>query len=99
MAILLRHGRKGIRMVKIMRVDFNSLTLTKNRFKYNLVGAPLVNEANPILANKTVTFSFGEDYDFLPSLLASARVAANIVAPKRHGDFPQNSKSSEWCPV
>lgn len=53
--------------------------------------------SNPILANKTVNFSFGEDYDFLPSLLASARIAANCCAPKRHGDLPQNSQRSEWC--
>jgi hypothetical protein len=49
---------------------------------------------NPLLANKTVTFSFGENYDFLPSLLASARSASPVPAAKRCGDFAQ---SSRWC--
>ncbi len=52
---------------------------------------------NPLLANKTVTFSFGENYDFLPSLLACARSAQLVNPAKRHGDLPQNSQSSKWC--
>jgi site-specific DNA recombinase len=52
---------------------------------------------NPLLANKTVTFSFSENYDFIPSLLASARSAQLVNSSKRHGDLPQNSQSSEWC--
>ena len=52
---------------------------------------------NPLLANKTVNFSFSENYDFIPSLLASARVASRNLSSKRCGDFPQNSQSSKWC--
>ncbi len=48
--------------------------------------------SNPLLANKTVTFSFGEDYDFLPSLLASVRSAGSErvsnVFRKRHVNLP-----------
>jgi hypothetical protein len=50
---------------------------------------------NPLLANKTVNFSFGENYDSIPSLLASARSAPSNPALKRCGDFAQSSK---WCP-
>ncbi len=52
---------------------------------------------NPIISNKTVTFSFSQDYDFIPSLLASARVTSHGDAPKRCGDFDQNSQSAKWC--
>jgi hypothetical protein len=57
------------------------------------------NRIEPLLANKTVTFSFGEDYDFLPSLLASVRSADREDTAKRRGDLPQNFQSSKWCPV
>lgn len=53
---------------------------------------------NPVLANKTVTFSFGEPYNFLPCLLASARSASHFLASKRCGDFNQNLQSSRWRP-
>lgn len=49
---------------------------------------------NPFLSNKTVTFSFAENYDFIPSLLASARSASPVSASKRCGDFDQSFK---WC--
>ena len=52
---------------------------------------------NLLLSKKTATFSFSEDYDFLPSLLASARIADQEVAAMRRGDFPQHSQSSKWC--
>jgi hypothetical protein len=52
---------------------------------------------NPILANKTVNFSFSENYDFIPPLLASARSAPLELDAKRCGDSPQNSQSSKWC--
>jgi hypothetical protein len=52
---------------------------------------------NLFLANKTVNFSFSENYDFLPSLLASARSATVEGAAKRCGDSVQNFQSSEWC--
>jgi hypothetical protein len=52
---------------------------------------------NPRLSKKTAIFSYSEDYDFLPSLLAFARVADEKVAPMRRGDSPQNSQSSKWC--
>jgi hypothetical protein len=49
---------------------------------------------NPFLANKTVTFSFSENYVFIPSLLASARSASPFPDPKRCGNFDQSFK---WC--
>lgn len=49
---------------------------------------------NPLISNKTVTFSFGEDYVFLPSLLAGARYAPNVHSAKRRGDLDQSLK---WC--
>jgi hypothetical protein len=50
---------------------------------------------NPLISNKTVTFSVGEEYVFLPSLLASARSASEVPTVKRPGDLDQ---SLRWCP-
>jgi hypothetical protein len=49
---------------------------------------------NSLLSNKTVTFSFSGNYDFLPFLLASGRAATPVPAAKRGGDFDQ---SFRWC--
>jgi site-specific DNA recombinase len=58
--------------------------------------APLVQRigTNHLISRKNVTFSFSEDYDFVPSLLASVRVASsNQSSPQ--GD--KNWWSTKWC--
>ena len=52
---------------------------------------------NPLISNKTVTFSFSTDYDFIPSLLGAVRLVQTIPLAKWCGDFTQNSQSSKWC--
>lgn len=53
---------------------------------------------NPLISNKTVTFSFSENYDFIPPLLAGERVGSAVPAAKRCGDSSQSPQSSKWCP-
>ena len=47
-----------------------------------------------LLSHKTVTFSFSEPYEFIPSLLASRLVSASITAPSL-GD--ETGGSIKWC--
>ena len=49
---------------------------------------------NRLISRKTVSFSFSEDYDFVPSLLASVRSAPASV-PSPMGSL--NLQSSKWC--
>jgi hypothetical protein len=49
---------------------------------------------NRLLSRKTVTFSFSESYDFIPSLLASRGIAASGVAPSL---CDEKHESLVWC--
>lgn len=49
---------------------------------------------NPLLSNKTATFSFSKNYAFMASLLVSARSVPDVPEAKRCVDFAQSSK---WC--
>jgi len=49
---------------------------------------------NHLISRKNVTFSFSEDYDFVPSLLASVRVASSTPPASPCG---VNWWSSKWC--
>jgi len=49
---------------------------------------------NHLLSRKNVSFSVSEDYDFIPSLLASVRVTTPNTLSS-HCD--QNHESSNWC--
>ena len=51
---------------------------------------------NHVISRKTVSFSFSPKYDFIPSLLASARVASATFVSFGGDRFPQSSK---WCAV
>ena len=50
---------------------------------------------NPLISRKTVTFSFVPLYDFVPSLLASLRLAPTPSTKSQSGD---ESQSSNWRP-
>ena len=50
---------------------------------------------NRLLSRKTVTFSFSEPYDLIPSLLASRPVTMTTTSPSL-GD--ENGGSIMWCP-
>ena len=51
---------------------------------------------NPVISRKTVTFSFSEDYDFMPSLFASVRIPASNT-------YSENSSPTgggiKWCAI
>jgi len=47
-----------------------------------------------LLSRKTVTFSFSEPYDFIPSLLASRSVATATTSPSLCDEKPE---STIWC--
>jgi DNA invertase Pin-like site-specific DNA recombinase len=49
---------------------------------------------NHMISRKTVSFSFSEDYEFVPSLLASVRVSAS---QSESNSASQISRSSKWC--
>jgi hypothetical protein len=49
---------------------------------------------NRLLSRKTVTFSFAEPYDFIPSLLASRHVATPNPSPSL---CDENLQSPVWC--
>lgn len=49
---------------------------------------------NRLLSRKTVSFSFSEPYDFIPSLLASRQVST-LNTSSSPGD--ENPQSSKWC--
>ena len=49
---------------------------------------------NRLISRKTVTFSVGSDYDFIPSLLASVRVADSSSLTS---NTSENCQSSKWC--
>lgn len=49
---------------------------------------------NQLISRKTVTFSFSPNYEFIPSLLASARVATSSTSSPQ-GD--KNGGSTKWC--
>ena len=49
---------------------------------------------NRLLSRKTVTFSFAEPYDFIPSLLASRHIATPNPSPSL---CDENLQSSIWC--
>jgi hypothetical protein len=51
---------------------------------------------NRLISRKTVSFSFSEDYDFLPSLLASRRVATSNPSLSL---CDENMQSSIWCVI
>jgi hypothetical protein len=51
---------------------------------------------NRLLSRKTVTFSFAEPYDFIPSLLASRPVSTSITSPSL-GD--ETGGSTIWCMI
>jgi hypothetical protein len=50
--------------------------------------------SNRLLSRKTVTFSFSQPYDFIPSVLASRSVATANTSPSL-GD--ENPESTIWC--
>jgi hypothetical protein len=50
---------------------------------------------NRLLSRKTVTFSFAEPYDFIPSLLASRHVPTLNTSPSLCDEKSQRIK---WCP-
>jgi hypothetical protein len=56
----------------------------------------LLEKAERLISRKNVTFAFSEDYDFIPSLLASVRVAASNQ-PSPSSD--KNWWSTKWCLV
>ena len=49
---------------------------------------------NRLISRKTVSFSFSEPYDFVPSLLASLPVSASDTSPSRSDE---NSERQVWC--
>ena len=49
---------------------------------------------NPTISRKTLTFSFSHDYQLLPSLLGSARVAQPQAVSATQAE---NRVSSKWC--
>ncbi|GEM_PF-822077 len=49
---------------------------------------------NHLISRKTVSFSFSKPYDFIPSLLASVRVAASDLPPSPRDE---NSERQVWC--
>ena len=49
---------------------------------------------NRLLSRKTVTFSFSEPYDFIPSLLASRHVSTSNTIPSL---CDENLESTIWC--
>jgi hypothetical protein len=49
---------------------------------------------NRLLSRKTVSFSFAEPYDFIPSLLAFADASTPITATSL---CDANFQSSKWC--
>ena len=49
---------------------------------------------NRLISRKTVSFSFSEPYDFVPSLLASVRLTTSASSPSRSDQF---SRSQQWC--
>jgi site-specific DNA recombinase len=51
---------------------------------------------NRLLSRKTVSFSFSEDYDFVPSLLASRRIPTHNTLPSL-GD--EKLESPVWCMI
>jgi DNA invertase Pin-like site-specific DNA recombinase len=50
---------------------------------------------NRLLSRKTVTFSFAEPYDFIPSLLASVEASTSTTSPSL---CDAKSQSIVWCP-
>ena len=50
---------------------------------------------NPKISGKKVSFSFSEPYAFIPSLLASARIATRDLSASRSGG---NDAFTVWCP-
>jgi hypothetical protein len=50
---------------------------------------------NRLLSRKTVTFSFAQPYDFIPSLLASVEASPSLTSPSLCDENLQNPK---WCP-
>ena len=53
-----------------------------------------LNSRNRLISGKNVSFSFSEDYDFVPSLLAQTRVSSSNTSAPRSGE---NRESSNWC--
>ena len=49
---------------------------------------------NRLLSRKTVTFSFAQPYDFIPSLLASRHVSTSTTSPSL---CDENLQSPVWC--
>ena len=49
-----------------------------------------------LLSRKTVTFSFSQPYDFIPSTLASRGVATSGVTPSLCDEKPE---SLIWCVI
>jgi hypothetical protein len=49
---------------------------------------------NRLLSRKTVTFSFSQPYDFIPSALASRSVATATTSPSL---CDENPESTIWC--
>ena len=50
---------------------------------------------NCLISRKTVSYSFAQPYDFIPSLLASSHVSTSNPSPSL-GD--ENGGSIIWCP-
>jgi hypothetical protein len=50
---------------------------------------------NRLISRKTVSFSVSEDYESVPSLLASVRASLPATVSVGHAE---NHESSEWCP-
>jgi hypothetical protein len=53
---------------------------------------------NRFLSRKTVTFSFSEPYDFIPSLLASMPISTSSISTTSPSLGDENSESINWCP-
>jgi hypothetical protein len=49
---------------------------------------------NRLLSRKTVTFSFAQPYDFIPSLLASCNTTTSTTSPSLRDE---NLESPVWC--
>jgi hypothetical protein len=52
-----------------------------------------------LLSRKTVTFSFSEPYDFVPSLLASMPISTSSTSTASPSLGDENLESSIWCVI
>jgi hypothetical protein len=52
---------------------------------------------NRLLSRKTVSFSFSEPYDLIPSLLASMPISTSSISTNSPSLGDENSESIIWC--